>query len=217
MHRFYWDVHYQPLTPPPASLGAMPISAVPYNSGLAPTTPWLAPGQYTARLSVNGKQYTQPVTVKQDPRVRTPATALSEVYAITDSTYWLSERAQRVLNQMTSVREQIAKMKAGASAGVAGALAAFDSTVAELQGQPTGPQNTVPPESLSGVVASLNTLMLALTSADVPATDNQRKLSGTARVATNVRLDRWESIRTSELKTLNQKLKDAGLAEIKIQ
>jgi photosystem II stability/assembly factor-like uncharacterized protein len=216
MHRFYWDVRYQPLTPPPATLGTLPISAVPYNTVPAPTTPFVAPGQYTVRLTVNGKQYTQPITVKQDPRVRTPTAAMAEVFAITDSMYWLSERAQRALNEMTSVREQIAKRKTSATGAAAGALAAFDSTVAELQGQPSGPTNSPPAESLLGVVGSLNTLMLALTGADVPATENQGKLSGTGRVAVNVRIDRWEALKSGDLRTLNQKLKEAKVAEIRL-
>src|SRR6185295_19595374 len=79
MHRFTWDVHYQPLPPIPGGGGGgrgggggLPISAVPFNTVPSPTTPWVAPGVYTVKLTVNGQSYTQPLVVKVDPRVRTP-------------------------------------------------------------------------------------------------------------------------------------------------
>jgi photosystem II stability/assembly factor-like uncharacterized protein len=66
-HRFMWDMHYQPLNVPPS----YPISATPINTVPDPTSPWVMPGIYTARLTVDGKVYNQSFTVKMDPRVRT--------------------------------------------------------------------------------------------------------------------------------------------------
>ena len=66
-HRFMWDMHYQPLNVPPA----YPISAIYMNTAPDPTSPWIMPGVYTARLTVDGKMYNQSFTVKMDPRVKT--------------------------------------------------------------------------------------------------------------------------------------------------
>lgn len=66
-HRFMWDMHYQPLNVPPA----YPISATPFNTAPDPTSPWVMPGSYTARLVVDGKIYNQSFIVKMDPRVKT--------------------------------------------------------------------------------------------------------------------------------------------------
>jgi hypothetical protein len=71
-----WDMHYQPLNVPPS----YPISATPRNTVPDPTSPWVLPGMYTARLTVdagpNGeagrvKVYNQLFSVKMDPRVKT--------------------------------------------------------------------------------------------------------------------------------------------------
>src|SRR5262249_37012552 len=80
--RFLWDVHLQPLTVGGGGRGGggLPISAVPFNTVPAATTPWANPGAYTVRLTVDGKAYTQPITVKQDPRVKTPTLAMQQVY-----------------------------------------------------------------------------------------------------------------------------------------
>ncbi|MCL5671018.1 MAG: hypothetical protein M1423_06960, partial [Acidobacteria bacterium] len=58
MHRFVWDLFYPGLAP-------APLTDAWGRSGLA-----AVPGQYTAKLVVDGKTYTQPLMVKMDPRVR---------------------------------------------------------------------------------------------------------------------------------------------------
>ncbi|MFZ1783987.1 MAG: hypothetical protein WAU23_02200 [Ferruginibacter sp.] len=66
-HRFTWDMHYQPLNVPVS----YPIGAVYMNTAPDYTSPWVMPGIYTVRLTVDGKKYEQPVTIRMDPRVKT--------------------------------------------------------------------------------------------------------------------------------------------------
>jgi hypothetical protein len=66
-HRFLWDLHYQPLNTPPV----YPISAVYKNTAPDPTSPWVMPGKYSVQLKVDGKVFTETLTVKMDPRVKT--------------------------------------------------------------------------------------------------------------------------------------------------
>src|SRR5439155_2513857 len=54
MHRFLWDLHWQPIAGAPGGgRGGLPIAAVPHNTVAAPSTPWAAPGTYTVKLAVN--------------------------------------------------------------------------------------------------------------------------------------------------------------------
>src|SRR5205823_6067329 len=81
MHRFLWDLHYQPIAGAPAGgRGGLPIAAVPHNTVANPSTPWVAPGPYTVKLTVNGTTYSQPLTVRMDPRVKTPPLALHQQF-----------------------------------------------------------------------------------------------------------------------------------------
>jgi photosystem II stability/assembly factor-like uncharacterized protein len=66
-HRFLWDMHYAPLNVPPI----YPIGAIAGNTAPEPTSPWVMPGNYVVKLTVNGKIYTQPLKVIMDPRVKT--------------------------------------------------------------------------------------------------------------------------------------------------
>ncbi len=91
MHRFAWDVHYQPLPGGGGGRGGgdgLPIAAVPYNTVPAAATPWVAPGQYTVKLTIDGQTYAQPIVVKTDPRVKTPALAMQQVYTLSRAMYF---------------------------------------------------------------------------------------------------------------------------------
>ena len=68
MHRFQWDLHYDAT---PAVRGGRGESvAVPHRTYPGAGSPWVSPGVYTVRLTVDGKAMTQAMTVKLDPRVR---------------------------------------------------------------------------------------------------------------------------------------------------
>lgn len=105
-HRWHWDVHYQNL---PAVGGGgfggggggggagLPINSVAGRGAPAPRAPWVAAGRYTVRLTVDGKTFTQPITVKQDPRVQTSAVAMAQVYKLTDSLYFTQKRLHEAI------------------------------------------------------------------------------------------------------------------------
>jgi hypothetical protein len=79
MHRFVWDMHYPP---PDALTHEYPISAVVRDTPRYPLGAAAPPGQYSLKLSVDGKSYTQPLTVKMDPRVKTSPAALLRQFTL---------------------------------------------------------------------------------------------------------------------------------------
>ena len=111
MHRFTWDVHYQPIAGGGGGgRGGLPIAAVPYNTVPVPSTPWVNPGTYTVKLTVDGKSYSQPIVVKQDPRVKTPTLVMQDVYAQTKAAYFGAIDAQDAARQAQGLRSQIAAL-----------------------------------------------------------------------------------------------------------
>src|SRR5258706_2474985 len=77
MHRWVWDLHY----PPPTSIRhEYPIAAVPHDTPRFPLGPTAMAGQYTVRLTVNGKSHTAPMTLKMDPRVKTSTASLENKF-----------------------------------------------------------------------------------------------------------------------------------------
>jgi photosystem II stability/assembly factor-like uncharacterized protein len=82
-HRFSWDMHYDAIGGGGGGRGGGGGGgAVPHRTYSGVSSPWVAPGIYTVRLTVDGKSVTQPITVKMDPRVKeTPA--VQQIYTLT--------------------------------------------------------------------------------------------------------------------------------------
>lgn len=66
-HRFLWDMKYEPLNVP----AAYPMKAIIHNTPPDATAPWVMPGTYKIRLTVDGQMQEQPITITMDPRVKT--------------------------------------------------------------------------------------------------------------------------------------------------
>jgi hypothetical protein len=73
-HRFIWDLHYTELNEP----AAYPMSAIYKNTAPVPTSPWVMPGNYTVKLTANGKTISQSFVIKMDPRVKTSTADLQK-------------------------------------------------------------------------------------------------------------------------------------------
>jgi hypothetical protein len=118
MHRFTWDVHYQPLDGG-GRLGGptLPIAAIGHNTVPAPTTPWVNPGTFTVKLTVNGKTYTQPIVVKPDPRVKTPALVMQQIYRLSKAAYYGALDAQEAASQVRKVAGELAVLRPRVTGG----------------------------------------------------------------------------------------------------
>jgi hypothetical protein len=79
MHRFVWDVRTRP---PGAIRREPPISAIPHDTPIEPLGVLVPPGQYVVRLTVDGRTVSRPLTLRMDPRIRTPLAALVEQYTV---------------------------------------------------------------------------------------------------------------------------------------
>ncbi len=103
MHRFSWDLKFDPVSPAdliPAgdeeATGAVPGRTYPnYN------VPWVPPGSYTVRLTVDGVTKTQPITVRLDPRVKIAPDALATLNSLSTDLYWEAVAAHRAFNEAT--------------------------------------------------------------------------------------------------------------------
>ena len=111
MHRFQWDMHYDPL--PGGGGGGRGgggggNGAVPGRTYTNVNAPWVAPGTYSVRLTADGKSMTQPIVVKLDPRVKvTP-----EVQQIFTLTTQMEDNARRAADAYKEARALAEKVQA---------------------------------------------------------------------------------------------------------
>jgi photosystem II stability/assembly factor-like uncharacterized protein len=132
VHRFVWDLHY----PPPEGVGrSYPLSAIVHDTPSEPRGPWVMPGQYTVKLTVGRKTYTQLLTVKMDPRATTPLEWLKKQFMLSMQCYEGIRQAQETLKEVREVRAQLKNSRENTTDESAlKKIAALDEKAAALEG-----------------------------------------------------------------------------------
>jgi photosystem II stability/assembly factor-like uncharacterized protein len=157
-HRFTWDLHYKPLDVSPQ----YPISAIYNNTTPDPTSPWVLPDNYMVKLTVNGKTYTQPLTVRLDPRVKTNAPDLTKQHDLSLKCYQGRQQVMAVLEEINTVKKQIkvAKMP------VSDKLKALETKILTLESAPQGSSEA----SFTRLESAFSSLFNILHDTDMPPT-----------------------------------------------
>ncbi len=215
MHRFLWDLHYQP---PAGTRPRYGMGAIVHDTPPAPGSPWVLPGTYTVRLTANATSVTRPLTVVMDPRVKTTAAGLAQQFALAKEMYDGIVSAQNALQRVRSIRGQIReRQKSAANTALTNDLASLDRTAAAVEGEgggnEFGPPRRVEVESLNSISASMRSLLGVLQGADVePATQTVAAVEDRRRALAGV-MERWTAF-VADVGAMNAKLKSASLPAI---
>jgi hypothetical protein len=215
MHRFLWDMHYAPA---PGEKPSYPIAAVYRNTAPDFTSPWVMPGNYTVVLSVNGKTYTQTLTVQMDPRVKTPARDLAEQFRLSKQLYdtWVAFNV--ITNQSNPISKQLADLRSTAKTDeVKAQIDAFVQKVNALVGAEVARPDLANKLTTLSALARLKALFGILQ--EVDAAPTPQTVAAVTQLQTDAQLlrTRWQALTSQDVLTLNQQLRAAGLAPINLE
>jgi photosystem II stability/assembly factor-like uncharacterized protein len=207
MHRFVWDLHYE-----------LPKSVHPTLYG--PAGVWSLPGNYTVKLTANGKSSAQQLTVKMDPRIGTPQDALrQEFVAVSRISARLGEVAA-AQERAEELQKEIAarKKEAGGNGEVSGSLAELARKIDEVHGVPGEEEfgffglrlPDAEPITLHKVAKTLTALLMIVDGTDAAPTADARTAAEMWQAAGAELLTRWKTIE-SDLETVNAVLGRAKL------
>jgi hypothetical protein len=212
MRRFLWDMHY---TPVPNVGPEFPMTATYRNTVPQATSPWVGPGDYTVALTVDGKTFTQPLTVAMDPRVKAPTADLQEQFDLSWRLYQMRLKLAPMGETFDEIAEQLTKLKARAAerADVTQRLEAFAQTLMKF-----GPPHPRPGASPSFfVLDSTRQLFNDVEVADAAPTAATKAAVAALETKVEPMTDAWQKLLESDLPALNQQLKQAGFSEIKTE
>jgi hypothetical protein len=207
MHRFIWDMRYDPIPGSGGGGRGGAGGAVPRRTYPAANAPWVAPGAYSVRLTANGKSRTQPITVKMDPRVKiTP-----EVQQIFTLTTQMENRAANAAAAYKEARDLIAKVRARPQSAandallkqleeIAPAETANDGAAPAGRGgrggggfgaapEPPGPLN------LAAIGAQMVASVMPMQSSEFPPTAAQLEACAQEEAAYTAVMARWTSLK----------------------
>jgi photosystem II stability/assembly factor-like uncharacterized protein len=198
MHRFTWDLHLDPVT----AGDTVPNSdeeangAVPHRTYTSVNAPWAPPGNYTVRLTVNGQSMTQPLTLRLDPRVKTPAAGLTQLANLSRQLYDAAVATHSAYLQARSLASSLAEGSA--------ARARIDSIAPPARGggrrggfgRRGGAGGATP--TLNGASDALLAAAMAMQSADVAPTAAEIAAADRAKAQASDVMARWSSLRNAK-------------------
>jgi photosystem II stability/assembly factor-like uncharacterized protein len=215
MHRFVWNLHYPDV---PGAEKEYPIAAVPHNTASQPSGPWVMPGNYSVVLTVNGKTYSQPLTINMDPRVKTPVSGLQQQFSMSQQIYQRLLTLSPAVDQAMELRKQLQdRLKATPQGASAPALTHLNDVLTPLLGAATrrpGPGSDTP--TLAGLRTKFNALFGILQEVDeTPTAQAKAALAELGRQLPPL-LQQWEQAKEKELPATNQRLRDDNQPELKL-
>jgi hypothetical protein len=215
MHRFNWDLHFDPISEEAGRGGGGGSSgAVPHRTYSGVNAPWAPPGSYKVRLTVDGKSLTQPITLRLDPRVKTPAAGLAQLASLSRQLYDGASASHAAYLQARSLSAQLQKLS---GADVVAFKAQVDSLapapVAGGRGGRGGGRGAAAPSgpaTLESASSAMMTAAMAMQSADVTPTATEVSNADRARTAATAVMARWTKVKSTGLAAFNAKRKAAG-------
>jgi photosystem II stability/assembly factor-like uncharacterized protein len=220
MQRWSWDLHYAPAEGSPRSYG---MQAIYGDTPSGPLGPTVLPGEYTVKLTAGGKSYTQPLTIKMDPRVKTSGEGLAKMYEVSFGSYESVGKIRAAQSEIRHLKTQLAALKNGAGQGaVADAISALDKKVTALEGAGGGgfrgggggggASGAEP--SFARLNGEFNSLMALVEGADVQPTTQALAAFAEAQKNLAALFARWREIKDQDVKSLNEQLRQANLPTI---
>ena len=165
-------------------------AAVVHNTPPTISSIWAAPGRYTVKLTANGQSYTQPLTLKLDPRVKTPALGLAQQFTLSKQLYDGIIEAQQTVGDIRA-RLAVASNDPARSSEVA-ALQALEGQAAGRGAAADGP------DTFNSVIGAMNQLRGLLQGADVtPTTQLTAAVAGRRAAVANLKA-RWNALKAAK-------------------
>ena len=103
LNRFTWDLRYERVAMPPGYF------LYDYQGGAL--GPIAVPGQYSVRLTTGGKSYTEPLTLKLDPRVNVSLADLQKQFDLRMQIRDELEKVYAVADQVLDARRQVQDLR----------------------------------------------------------------------------------------------------------
>ncbi len=178
------------------------------------------PGNYTVTLEVNGEEFSQPLTVLQDPHAEGSMADIQAQFAMLTEIRNDLDDAAVAINRIEWIRRQLQDLVAiledqGGAAdlaegaqGLEGSLIDIEEVLIQLRTTGTGQDGVRYPAK---VVGKLGHLGNGVESADFPPTDQQREVHALLRGLLRQAEADLQALIDSELADFNRQLRERGL------
>ncbi len=205
MHRFVWDLAW----------GSSGVVAADVDSGEGddvPHGPRVAPGAFQLKLTADGQTFTQPLTVVMDPRSPASAMVLAAQQDLGLRIYSDTLRSRQAMAEIQSVQQELnrvgplAKKKPALAADVQKLTHSIEQVV----------QGNAGAVGLREANVNLATALSVVEGGDRETPSQAIDLYRQSRQGMNLQLSQWQTLKRTQLKQLNERLRSAGITPIQV-
>jgi len=212
VNRFSWDLRYTAARAVPGTI----------SWGGSPFGPFVVPGTYQAKLTVDGKSYTEPVEVKEDPRIAVTQAELEKQLALALEIQASVNSAHDAVNEIRGLHGQLEGLekRVGAShKDIADAAKALDEKAVAIE------NNLIQPKSKSGedplnYPIKLADQMMALSSTvetnDAAPNAADYTVYNLLKGQIDEQVAAWGQLQKKDLASLNEMMKKAKVEFISV-
>jgi uncharacterized membrane protein YgcG len=228
MHRWMWDLHHTSRAPAGGGGGRGGGGGGGGGRGGGGAGPWALPGNYTVRLTVDGKSFTRPLAVKMDPHVKTPAADLTKQFDLSRRVADVQVEAAAASAEARDLRQQVTALR-GAAKSMPGeltqALESLDKKLEGITGAAPPPLNpssagVAPPSTdfsslryVSGALGGVNGTAQA---SDVAPSLDALTAFQNALALLHKNEAQLAGVKAQDVPKVNALLRQAGLESIKV-
>ena len=216
MQRFVWNLQY---TNPPADNYSLPISAVYKDTPFVPEGPFVLPGNYTIKLTANGRTFTQTLTVKIDPRVTAVTADLQQQFALSMQAYEGIKQTYAMLAEARKLQAQLRTAKEkNTRDDLKKEIEALEQKLnAFINGNNAPAPIALTDFPLGRLNGAFGTLLDVLQDADATPTTQAVSTAKDLQQAWINLQKRWSEIKEKDVSAMNEKLKQANLPLLTMQ
>ncbi|HET6177303.1 MAG TPA: hypothetical protein VFE61_10240 [Candidatus Sulfotelmatobacter sp.] len=202
MHRFVWDLAWG------ADVGGDEESE--YGS---PRAPRAVPGSYEVRLTVDGKTWTQPLSITMDPRSPAKTQDLEQQLKLGEQIYNEVLQCRRVIAEIGSAQKQLSGLNSKLAVRPELKARAEDVT-AKIKAILSGDAEKTNEMGLETASAGLGGALRVVESGDRAVPAQALEVYKLASTAMSKRVDEWKHLKAGRLAQLNEEFGKAGLEPI---
>jgi hypothetical protein len=207
MHRFVWDLRY----------GRSGDNTPGDNDSEEESWvgPLVIPGAYRAKLTLNGRTFTEPLQVRMDPRSPATPAELAVQFRWAQRAFDDMVSARKAIIQLQGLQSRLTKATQQLEPGKQEVLAAISSAQKQIGAMLSpGRDATVP--GLQSASRALTAALNGIESADRTPPSQLISMYQQASTTAKGRLSEWNAFKRNALPALNRQLETAGVARIQI-
>jgi photosystem II stability/assembly factor-like uncharacterized protein len=210
MHRFVWNLAWGS----PGGKGADQPVDDDYRS---PRGPRAIPGTYQARLTIDGKAFSQPLKIVMDPRSPATPRDLEQQLQLGRQIFAAAVSSRQALAEIRSVQKQLSDLEqkvGGEHADLKSAMSQLETEIRKILAGGEAPASSA--AGLESASSGLASALAVVESGDRAAPSQAIALYHDSSQALKLRIADWNELKTSRVRQLNQQLRQENMTPIAI-